>query len=459
MKGLKKKNGSSTTNHTLEEASTKRHLKKILENSIKLSYALENIKEGAIENGKNSEHIAMNSQEIAEQNRAELEIADMTAAHSQKISEMVGKATIFSKEVNLSAHSSREISEDASSAVKKSLDSMKKIEKTAEETYDKITSLAAKSDQIGEFISTITGIAKQTNLLALNASIEAARAGEHGRGFSVVADEVRKLAEQSNMASKEISDIIQEIRNDIHSCAESIRQVTDIVLEGVSVTDEAKSSLKVIVDTFQKNLEQTEQINKIMNDTTASCEDVLQYAKENQELVHKTVDASKEIAASAQEQNASMEEINSSIQVISELSEETKQNVASAVMDELMYQKALEVKRYMEKNINPTNANLVELAESLGMDQIDVTDHNGKIILSNLQSSLGVDLYQLKMDLEKLDMRKYLFDDKNLYSVGELTTSVQTGKLFKFLSIPGNTTGQIYQVALSYDSLLKLLER
>lgn len=76
-----------------------------------------------------------------------------------------------------------------------------------------------------------------------------------------------------------------------------------------------------------------------------------------------------------------------------------------------------------------------------------------------MQSSLGVDLYKLKRDLEKLDMRKYLFDDKNLYSVGELTTSVQTGKLYKFLSIPGNTVGQIYQVALSYDSLLKLLER
>ena len=48
-----------------------------------------------------------------------------------------------------------------------------------------ITTLNEKSQDIGQIVGTISGIAGQTNLLALNAAIEAARAGEHGRGFEI----------------------------------------------------------------------------------------------------------------------------------------------------------------------------------------------------------------------------------------------------------------------------------
>ena len=79
---------------------------------------------------------------------------------------------------------------------------------------DAIGELAAKSEQIGAIVQTITGIAEQTNLLALNAAIEAARAGEQGRGFAVVAEEVRKLAEESQHAAHEISELIGAIQEE-----------------------------------------------------------------------------------------------------------------------------------------------------------------------------------------------------------------------------------------------------
>jgi methyl-accepting chemotaxis protein len=48
--------------------------------------------------------------------------------------------------------------------------------------------------------------------LALNASIEAARAGESGRQLQVVANEMRDLAEQSKQATRQVRQLLSDIR-------------------------------------------------------------------------------------------------------------------------------------------------------------------------------------------------------------------------------------------------------
>ena len=101
-----------------------------------------------------------------------------------------------------------------SQSTEQAVSDMKRSIKEGSESMVKIMSVLLdvrdSSLLINKILESLNSITQQTKMLATNAAIEAARAGEHGKGFGVVANEVAKLAENSKLATHQISKLISD---------------------------------------------------------------------------------------------------------------------------------------------------------------------------------------------------------------------------------------------------------
>ena len=180
-------------------------------------------------------------------------------------------------------------------------------------------SINESSRKIVDIIGVIDGIAFQTNILALNAAVEAARAGEQGRGFAVVASEVRNLAQRSAAAAKELkvligdsvdkvdlgAKLVDQAGATMEQVVESIRRVTDIMAEITHATQEQTGGIEQVNRSIGLMDEATQQNAALVEESAAAAGAMQEQAAKLAQVVGVfKLDAGAAIAAPAAPQAA-----------------------------------------------------------------------------------------------------------------------------------------------------------
>jgi methyl-accepting chemotaxis protein len=230
---------------------------------------------------------------IAEVKNAALELgtaSEQISATSQSLSQATNEQAASVEQTSASI-------EEMTASINHNADNAKMTDGIAAKTSQeailggsavKLTVDAMKS--IADKISIIDDIAYQTNMLALNAAIEAARAGDHGKGFAVVAAEVRKLAERSQIAAHEIGQLAE---NSVATAETAGKRLDDIVPSIAKTSD-------LIGEIAASSQEQATGVNQI---NTA-----ISYLSQ---ITQQNASASEELAATAEEMTGQTQQLQS----------------------------------------------------------------------------------------------------------------------------------------------------
>ncbi len=263
------------------------------------TYALSTIRKLVFNIGKMAKNVSAASgdaQKITE------ELATSSGNQAQEISEVTKSVSAMAdtiEQVSANATESAsvalesvKIASEGGKVVRTTIEGMERIQAQIQETSNFMRRLSDSSQEVGEIVSLIDGIADQTNILSLNASIQAAMAGEAGRGFAVVADEVQHLAEKVSYATKEISSLVRSIQTDTTQVIVAMDQTKTQVLAGVSSAQAAGATLEKI-ETVSKHLSDLIQnISLSTNDQVAVSSKISEMMNNIKDIAQKTATGS-----------------------------------------------------------------------------------------------------------------------------------------------------------------------
>ncbi len=303
-------------------------MKKIGDTTSYVAAAAEELSASASQSADASELVANSCTSIAGSCQTQIRaVADTSSETKGFISNMEE----FSSAINRSGEMINQTNNAASQGgvdINNAMNQMDVIRQSVEDTSSVIDQLGEQLQTINTFADTISSIASQTNLLSLNASIEAARAGEAGKGFAVVAQEINQLAEQSDTASKQISDRISEILEKANSAVEAMKIGLTNVQDGSEVVQNAGNTFNDIVEMVHEISEESSRMQQIVGKLSTGTSTIADDIDKIEDMSSNVAEETESVSAASQQQTATSHEI----AVASDKLAETAQELQSFVV-------------------------------------------------------------------------------------------------------------------------------
>lgn len=194
---------------------------------------------------KNLTDSSVSTQQNTEEQQQSVDMI-ATAMH-----EMGATVHEIARNANETANAAKQSATDTANSeriVQSSIEGINSLFEKMQSASSVIQTLAQDVGGISSVLEVIRGISEQTNLLALNAAIEAARAGEQGRGFAVVADEVRTLAQRTQESTEEINSMIHKLQGGAKDAVSAMDEGIETARSSVEEADKAGESLQNITN-------------------------------------------------------------------------------------------------------------------------------------------------------------------------------------------------------------------
>jgi methyl-accepting chemotaxis protein len=242
------------------------------------------------------QHVQSSSSELQAAAAEQVTGAKEQVTASNEVSTTIKELLSTSRQIAESAQKVTQVAIETTSAARSGDQTVQKAQQAIDVVRHQVDlivthmlDLGKKSQEIGGILDIINELSEQTNILAINATIESAGAGEAGRRFAVVADEIRKLADRVGGSTKEIRSLIEEIRAASNTTVMATEDGSKAVDAGTRQFTEVAVSFKRIV-----------------------------------ELVGNTAQASREIELSTKQQTTAVEQVNAAIAEVARTARETE---------------------------------------------------------------------------------------------------------------------------------------